>query len=98
MNARLNPFFDPSPQGGRNSVTFPHGFLDFLTVSPGRRHRIGDYELEPERLERFNRALRELSAERPAFPWTRSPPQASAPCSATRAAAPRRSCNRGWRP
>lgn len=65
MNARLNPFFDSSPKGGRNSVTFPHGFLDFLSVSPGRRHRVGDLELEPARLETFNRALRDLSPEAP---------------------------------
>lgn len=66
MNDRLNPFFDPSPQhGGRNSITFPHGFLDFLNVSPGRRHRVGDYELQPDRLDNFNRTLRELSREAP---------------------------------
>lgn len=65
MNARLNPFFDASPPRGHNSITFPHGFLDFLNVSPGRRHRVGDYELEPERLETFNRALRALSPEAP---------------------------------
>ena len=65
MNARLNPFFAAHPQGDRSSVTFPHGFLDFLNVSLGRRHRIGDYELEPERLETFNRALRGLSPEAP---------------------------------
>jgi hypothetical protein len=49
----------------RNSVTFPHGFLDFLRISQGRRHRIGDYELEPSRLDRFNEALRSLSPEAP---------------------------------
>ena len=65
MNARLNPFFDASPRDGRNSITFPHGFLDFLNVSPGRRHRVGDYELEPARLETFNRALRALSPDAP---------------------------------
>ncbi|MES2859130.1 MAG: YkvA family protein [Pseudomonadota bacterium] len=65
MNARLNPFFNATPPGGRNSITFPHGFLDFLNVSPGRRHRVGDYELEPERLETFNCALRALSPEAP---------------------------------
>lgn len=65
MNARLNPFFDSSPKGGRNSVTFPHGFLDFLNVGPGRRHRVGQYELEPERLDNFNGALRDLSPEAP---------------------------------
>ena len=47
----------------RASMTFPRGFLDFLKVSPGRRRHVGDYELEPQRLERFNQALRELSPE-----------------------------------
>lgn len=65
MNGRLSPFIEPGPRGSPNSVTFPHGFLDFLTVSQGRRHRIGDYELEPARLETFNRALHELSPEAP---------------------------------
>jgi hypothetical protein len=49
------------------SITFPHGFFDFLQVSQGRRHKLGDYELEPERLERFNRALRMLSPEAPSM-------------------------------
>jgi uncharacterized membrane protein YkvA (DUF1232 family) len=48
-----------------DSITFPHGFLDFLRISQERHHRIGDYELEPARLERFNQALRELSPEAP---------------------------------
>ena len=52
-------------QREHDSVTFPHGFLDFLRISQGRRHRIGDYELEPSRLERFNEALRALSPEAP---------------------------------
>lgn len=50
-----------------NSITFPHGFLDFLHVSQERRHTIGDYELEPARLDRFNHALRELSPDAPAM-------------------------------
>lgn len=48
-----------------NSVTFPHGFLDFLKVSQGRRHRIGDYELTTAGLDRFNQTLRTLSPEAP---------------------------------
>ena len=48
-----------------DSMTFPHGFLDFLTLSQGRRHQIGDYELEPARPERFNQALHLLSPEAP---------------------------------
>lgn len=46
---------------------FPHGFLDFLRRRDGRHHRVGDYELEPAGLERFNRALRELSRAAPAI-------------------------------
>lgn len=53
------------PQRPRDSITFPHGFLDFLQVSQGRRHTIGEYELEPARLDRFNQALRELSPDAP---------------------------------
>jgi hypothetical protein len=59
-------FSNPAP-ATRDSVTFPHGFLDFLRISQGRRHLVGDYELEPQRLERFNLALRELSPEAPAM-------------------------------
>lgn len=50
----------------RNDLDFPHGFLDFLRVKHCRRNRIGDYELEPARMERFNSALRALSLEAPA--------------------------------
>ena len=50
-----------------DSITFPHGFLDFIKVSPGRRHRIGEYALDPQRLETFNRALHALSPEAPAL-------------------------------
>ncbi len=61
-------FFSSKPAPPqRNSMTFPHGFLDFLKVSPGRRHHVGDYELEPQRLERFNQALHDLSPEAPAM-------------------------------
>ncbi len=56
-----------APPSSRSSMTFPHGFADFLKVSPGRRHHIGDHELRPEHLERFNQALRELSPEAPAM-------------------------------
>jgi hypothetical protein len=54
-----------SPPSQRHSFTFPHGFLDLLRISPGRRYHIGDYELDPARLERFNHALHELSPEAP---------------------------------
>lgn len=53
------------PSKQRDSITFPHGFLDFLRISQGRRHTIGDFELDPARLERFNQALHELSPEAP---------------------------------
>lgn len=46
---------------------FPHGFLDFLRRPDRRRHRVGDYELEPAGLARFNRALRELDPCAPAI-------------------------------
>jgi hypothetical protein len=61
-------FFSPKPAPAqRNSMTFPLGFLDFLKVGPGRRHHVGDYELQPQRLARFNQALHELSPEAPAM-------------------------------
>lgn len=47
------------------STTFPHGFLDFLKLSQERRHFVGDYELQPSGLARFNSALRELSPQAP---------------------------------
>jgi hypothetical protein len=60
-------FLSKAAPAARNSMTFPHGFLDFLKISQGRRHLVGDYELEPQRLERFNQALRDLSPEAPAM-------------------------------
>ena len=50
-----------------DSITFPHGFLDFLRVSQGRRHRVGDHELDPARLDHFNQALRALSPDAPSM-------------------------------
>ncbi|MDQ3495133.1 MAG: YkvA family protein [Pseudomonadota bacterium] len=50
-----------------SSLTYPHGFLDFLTMTPKRGHRIGDYALQAEGLERFNGALRALSPESPSL-------------------------------
>lgn len=56
----------PSPlSSSRSSLTFPHGFSDFLKVSPGRRHHAGEHELRAERLARFNQALHDLSPEAP---------------------------------
>jgi len=49
------------------SASFPHDFLDFLPISPGRRHHIGDYALDAGRLDTFNRALHALSPEAPAL-------------------------------
>ena len=54
-------------QPQRSSITFPHGFLDFLKLSPGRRHRVGEYELQPDRLSTFNLALHALCPEAPAM-------------------------------
>ena len=48
-----------------SSTTFPHGFLDFLKVNQERRRHVGDYELQPSGLQRFNSALRELSPQAP---------------------------------
>lgn len=62
----MNVFTRATP-APRDSMTFPRGFLDFLKVSPGRRHHVGGYELEPHRLERFNQALRDLTPEAPAL-------------------------------
>lgn len=59
------PKSPPATSSSRSSMTFPHGFSDFLKVSPGRRHHAGEYELQPELLERFNQSLRELSPEAP---------------------------------
>lgn len=56
-----------STRHASDSVTFPRGFLDFLRVSEGRRHRVGDFELQPERLAVFNQTLRELSPDAPAM-------------------------------
>lgn len=50
-----------------NSLTYPQGFLDFLTLTPKRGHRIGDYEMQASGLERFNGALRALSPESPSL-------------------------------
>lgn len=48
-----------------DSITFPHGFLDFLRISQARRTSIGGRELQAAGLERFNLALRELSPDAP---------------------------------
>ena len=97
MNARLNPFFDSNPKGGRNSVTFPHGFLDFLNVGPGRRHRVGQYELEPERLDNFNAALRGLSPEAPGITMDQIATAAQRALQRHVDGSTPRSCSRGWR-
>ena len=50
-----------------SSLTYPKGFLDFLTLTPTRGHRVGDHALRPEALARLNDALRALSPESPAL-------------------------------
>jgi len=50
----------------RDGLTYPHGFLDFLTVAPRGGHRIGDYAMQEAGLGCFNRALGALSPESPA--------------------------------
>jgi len=50
---------------GDNRFTFPHDFLDFLRMSERRPHRVGDYELDPACMARFNGALHELNPEAP---------------------------------
>lgn len=47
------------------SMTYPKGFLDFLTLTPKRGHRIGEYDLLADNLDRFNAALGALSPESP---------------------------------
>lgn len=66
MHAKSDHGFAADPRQSSNT-SFPHGFLDFLNISPGRRHRIGDYTLQPVRLEMFNRALHQLSTEAPSI-------------------------------
>ena len=48
-----------------DSVTFPHGFLDFLTLAPQRSHTVAGFELDPDGLARFNAALYQLSPDAP---------------------------------
>ncbi len=47
------------------NLTYPKGFLDFLTLTPKRGHVVGDYVLKGEGLECFNGALASLSPESP---------------------------------
>ncbi|MBS0192701.1 MAG: DUF1232 domain-containing protein [Proteobacteria bacterium] len=65
MNAKPSSSAAQAAARAASGMTFPHGFLDFLTVSQGRRHRVGDYDLDPVRLDRFNRSLHEISREAP---------------------------------
>ena len=48
-----------------SNITYPKGFLDFLTLTPTRGHAIGDYVLKGEGLDCFNAALAALSPESP---------------------------------
>lgn len=45
--------------------TYPRGFLDFLTLTPQRGHRVGDYTLQEVGLACFNAALAALSPQSP---------------------------------
>lgn len=45
--------------------TYPKGFLDFLTLTPQRGHRVGDYTLQEAGLACFNAALAALSPQSP---------------------------------
>lgn len=56
-----------NPTQLHTSLTYPHGFLDFLTVTPKRGHFVGDYMLQADGLQRFNAALRALSPESPSL-------------------------------
>lgn len=51
----------------RDSITFPNGFLDFLTDDGERRRRLGDHEIDPERLQHFNDVLHAISPDSPAL-------------------------------
>jgi hypothetical protein len=55
-----------STSGRRDSITFPNGFLDFLTDGD-RRHRLGDHEIDPNRLEHFNDVLHRISPDSPSL-------------------------------
>lgn len=48
-----------------SNLTYPKGFLDFLTLTPKRGHALGDYVLRGEGLACFNAALAALSPESP---------------------------------
>lgn len=51
----------------RDSITFPNGFLDFLTDDGERRHCLGDHEIDPEGLQHFNDVLHAISPDSPAL-------------------------------
>lgn len=54
---------DTLPPSG--SLTYRHGFLDFLTAMPTQDHRLAGYELQPAGLACFNAALNAISPESP---------------------------------
>lgn len=56
-----------SPSPSPLYATYPRGFLDFLTQTPERGHRVGDFDMLPAGMERLNAALRALSPESPAL-------------------------------
>jgi hypothetical protein len=61
----VEPEIAMSASTHHDSVTFPRGFLDFLQATEDQPHCVGAYELDPQRLEHFNAALRELSPDAP---------------------------------
>ena len=50
-----------------NSMTFPNGFLDFLTPSSEPRNKLDEYEVDPARLDYFNAVLQEISCGAPSL-------------------------------
>lgn len=50
-----------------STATYPKGFLDFLTLSPARGHRVGDHALSTAGMDKLNAALRALSPESPSL-------------------------------
>lgn len=50
-----------------SSLTYPQGFLDFLTNAGGGGQQVGGYQLQAAGLQRFNEALHAISPQSPAL-------------------------------
>ena len=50
-----------------NSMTFPNGFLDFLSPSPEQRNKLDNYEIDPDRLHYFNSVLQDICSGAPSL-------------------------------